>query len=368
MKRLIISLVLIATVLCSCSSEPPVQDTAVTTLPADAITTTLNNNQSNTPTVPRTFQNPLSTGNAPDPFVTYHDGYYYALYTEATQITLYRNSSLPDILKGQKRLIYSAGKEVVSDIWAPELHFNPKTNKWYIYASGATEMNNFSTIRMFCLESESDNPMSKYSFKAFTDSNIMAIDQTVYYDEDTDQLYTAYSHFNEKGQVIEFARMTNPWTIASQRIELSYPEYEWEKGGWGNVNEGPIFLRHNDKLVLIYSGSGCWSEFYCLGMLEYTGKDFSAKNMTNAANWKKHPNSIFSSGNNVYGVGHCSFFYSPDGTETWIAYHGMHTPDAGESGRYMYAQKINFDKNDLPVIGKPYPRSAKLPIPSEDGV
>lgn len=370
MKRILIATLLITTLVTSCASQSSTSSTTLTDnqLPVESDTlTTASPNQLVTPTQSKTFQNPISTGNAPDPFVTYHDGYYYCLYTEATKISIYRHVSLDKVLKGKPKQVYSAGKEVVSDIWAPELHFNPKTNKWYIYASGATVMNDFSTIRMFCLESETDDPMSKYTFKAFTDPNIMAIDQTVYYDEETKQLYTAYSHFNEKGQVIEFAHMSNPWTIDAQRIELSYPQYDWEKGGWGNVNEGPIFLRHDDKLVLIYSGSGCWSEFYCLGMLEYTGRDFTLKSMLNAANWKKHTNSIFSSANEVYGVGHCSFFNSPDGTETWIAYHGMHTPDAGEGGRYMYVQKIRFDKNDLPILGAPHSRSTKLTLPSEDG-
>jgi GH43 family beta-xylosidase len=34
-----------------------------------------------------------------------------------------------------------------------------------------------------------------------------------------------------------------------------------------NVNEGPEVLAHGDQLFLIYSASGCWTEYYALGML-----------------------------------------------------------------------------------------------------
>jgi GH43 family beta-xylosidase len=37
-------------------------------------------------------------------------------------------------------------------------------------------------------------------------------------------------------------------------------------------------------------------------------------------NWKKQ-GPVFEGNPKVYGVGHCSFVKSPDGTEDWIVYH-----------------------------------------------
>ena len=150
----------------------------------------------------------------------------------------------------------------------------------------------------------------------------------------------------------------NPWTISDKRIQISYPKYSWEKLGVSTekdsrVNEGPVFLCKEGKLSLVYSASGCWSQFYRLGLIEFIGNDFSADSVLDTDNWKKHTEPIFAAANKVYGVGHCSFFNSPDGTETWMAYHGMSTPDAGEEGRYAYLQKIEFDENNLPVLDKP---------------
>ena len=321
-------------------------------------------------TIQKTFQNPLSQGNAPDPFIQYFDGYYYALYTEADKITLYRSATLESILAEESKVIYQIGKEVGGNIWAPELHYNPSTDRWYIYASGSTNGWEFGTIRMFCLESKTSNPFDEYCFKGFTDANLLAIDQTVFYDESSGTLYTAFSEFTNNGQVITLAVMENPWTVSNQRIQLSYPEYDWEKMGVvenkdSRVNEGPIFLLHNGTLTLLYSASGCWSEYYCLGRIDFTGKNFEASNMLNIDNWYKSNQSVFSAANQVYGVGHCSFFQSPDGTETWIAYHGMETPTAGEGGRFMYAQKIGFDKLNRPVLGEPLARETKISVPSE---
>ena len=313
------------------------------------------------------FQNPLSTGAAPDPVVVYHDGYYYATFTEALGIALYRSKDLKTVLTDEKIIIFNLCDEVQGNIWAPELHYNPSTDHWYVYASGSTNGWDFFTIRMFCLESKTSDPFGEYIFKGFTDSNTLAIDQTVFYDEQSSTLYTAYSEFTNKGQVIKLAVMENPWTISDKRIEVSYPKYDWEKlgkteGKDERVNEGPVFLCHNGKLSLIYSASGCWSEYYCLGLLEFTGEDFSVDNVMKKSNWEKHNEPIFKAANEVYGVGHCFFFTTPDGA-TWISYHGMHTPDAGEAGRYMYIQPIGFDEQGLPVLGEPLSRDTVIEYP-----
>ena len=316
------------------------------------------------------LQNPLSTGAAPDPVVVYHEGYYYATFTEALGIAIYRSKDLKTVLTDEKNIIMNLCDEVQGNVWAPELHYNPATDRWYVYASGSTDGWEFSSIRMFCLESVTSDPFGEYTFKGYTDPDILAIDQTVFYDEAGGTLYTAYSQFTEKGQVIMLGVMENPWTISDRRMEVSYPKYSWEKKGKTEgkderVNEGPVFLCKDGKLSLVYSASGCWSRYYCLGLIEFTGGDLTADTVMTKTNWKKHTDPIFKAANEVFGVGHCFFFNTPDG-ETWIAYHGMATPDAGEGGRYMYVQPITFDENDLPVPGEPLSRDTVIEYPVEN--
>ncbi|MBQ4111672.1 MAG: family 43 glycosylhydrolase [Clostridia bacterium] len=75
------------------------------------------------------FQNPLSTGSAPDPVVVYHEGYYYATFTEALGIALYRCKDLKTVLSVEKLVIFNLCDEVQGNIWAPELHYNPATDR-----------------------------------------------------------------------------------------------------------------------------------------------------------------------------------------------------------------------------------------------
>lgn len=313
------------------------------------------------------FQNPLSAGSAPDPVVVYHEGYYYATFTETLGIALYRSKDLKTVLTDEKKIIMNLTSQVQGNVWAPELHYNPATDRWYIYASGSTDGWDFFSIRMFCLESVTSDPFGEYVFKGFTDPDTLAIDQTVFYDEQSGTLYTAFSQFTDKGQVITLAVMENPWTVSDKRIEVSFPRYEWERLGKTEnkderVNEGPVFLYRNGKLCLFYSASGCWSEYYCLGLLEFTGDDLTEESIMRRTNWKKSNKPVFKAANEVYGVGHCFFFDTPDG-QTWISYHGMHTPDAGEAGRYMYIQPIGFDEKGLPVLGEPLSRDTVIEYP-----
>ncbi len=317
----------------------------------------------------KTFKNPILDRAAADPYIVYHDGYYYGTFTEALGIAVYRSRSLETVFSDEKQVVFNIGGEIQGNVWAPELFYHPVNDRWYIYACGSLSGWDFFTIRMFCLESKTNDPFGEYEYKGCTDPNLLAIDQTVFYDEQSGTLYTAYSEFTDAGQVIMVAVMENPWTLSDQRIRVSYPRFKWEKMGEredkdSRVNEGPIFLYHEGKLCLIYSASGCWSQYYCLGMIEFTGDDFSPKEMMSRSNWDKRSAPVFSAANDVYGVGHCSFFTSPDGSETWIAYHGMPTPDAGEEGRFTYAQRISFDKNGWPVLGEPLSRDQEIPVPS----
>ena len=340
----------------------------VTVAPTEEVTKAATEFETEGETYPMdTYKNPLSTGAAPDPVVLCHDGYYYATFTEALGIAIYRSRSLKTILTDEKIIIMNLSEQVQGNVWAPELHYNPSTDRWYVYASGSTSGWDFFSIRMFCLESVTNDPFGEYVFKGFTDPDVLAIDQTVFYNDADGTLYTAFSRFTEKGQVITLAVMENPWTVSDRRLDISYPKYSWEKlgkteGKDERVNEGPVFLRNGDRLFLIYSASGCWSEHYCLGLLEFTGEDLTSDSVMKKSNWKKHTDPIFKAANGVYGVGHCFFFETPDGN-TWISYHGMSTPNAGEAGRYMYVQPVSFDENGLPLLGEPLSRDTEICIP-----
>jgi GH43 family beta-xylosidase len=167
--------------------------------------------------------------------------------------------------------------------------------------------------------------------------------------------------------------MENPWTVNSTRVRISTPTFDWEGHGTLHdpnnppqvyVNEGPQFLSKNGKVFIIYSASGCWTDYYALGMLSAT----SNSNLLDSASWTKHPQPVFKQSvkNQVYAPGHNSFFVSPDGKEDWILYHANDSSGQG-CGRFRTprAQPFTWNADGTPNFGEPVKPGEKLPIPSQ---
>jgi GH43 family beta-xylosidase len=165
--------------------------------------------------------------------------------------------------------------------------------------------------------------------------------------------------------------MKNPWTIEIERSKISGSDFDWEKHGdlndpnlpHVNVNEGPQILTHENKLFVIYSASGCWTDFYSLGMLT----THSDSDLLDPNSWTKSPEPVFkqSTANAVFAPGHNSFFKSPDGTEDWILYRANSEPGQG-CGKFRSPrmQKFSWNPDGTPDFGIPVKEDQKLKIPS----
>ena len=304
------------------------------------------------------FRNPISPNDSPDPFITYDSdtGYYYALYTQVDRIELFRHKHAAEVLtKGESKVLYCAtGKDDVwGDVWAPEMH-RASDGLWYVYSSSRTTEED-SGKKVFVLASLTSDPFGEWEFKGRPTENIFSIDPTVYTAQDGTQ-YMCYSRFDSQyGQVLEIAKMKNPYTCY-RGTTIAKAELDWELVedypyvGNRAILEGAFFLESGDRLFLIYSANSCWSNYYALGVLEYIGGE-----MCSAESWKKHAEPLLSYGKTVYGTGHASFFYSPDGTEVWCAYHGMRYSNktVTYAPRYCHLQKVEFDESGYPIMGKP---------------
>ena len=156
-------------------------------------------------------------------------------------------------------------------------------------------------------------------------------------------------------------------------MKISTPQFDWEKNGdLGNasdpprvlVNEGPQFLVHGKKIFVVYSASGCWTDFYALGMLTAnTGDD-----IMNPSSWVKSTAPVFkqSPEDGVYAPGHNSFFKSPDGKEDWILYHANSEPGQGCGGhRSPRAQQFTWNADGTPNFGIPVKSGVELRLPSQ---
>lgn len=324
----------------------------------------------------KTFTNPLLSS-GPDPWAIYKDGYYYYMSTTGRNLTIWKTRDIVDLPRAEKKVVWTppATGPYSKDIWAPELHY--LRGKWYIYF--AADAGDNQTHRLWTLENASPDPLrGEWTMKGklAAPSDKWAIDGSVF--EHKGQLYLIWSGWegDTNGvQHIYIARMSDPWTVAGERVKISTPKYPWEKIGdvdlqksprepaHIDVNEGPEILMHGDKIFLIYSASACWTENYALGMLTASADS----DLLDPASWRKSSAPVFrqSPAAHAYATGHNSFFKSPDGTEDWILYHANPEPQQGCGGRRSpRAQRFTWKPDGTPDFGMPVSIGAPLEKPS----
>ena len=327
-----------------------------------------------------TYTNPL-LNYGPDPWVVYVDGYYYYMHTMMDRLVLWKTKDIVDLRHAQQKVIWTPDRpEYSKDVWAPEIHHI--NGKWYVYF--AADDGNTDNHQLYCLECADEDPMEglfvmKGRISTDPDHN-WAIDGSVF--EHKGELYMVWSgwetrRISTETQCIYIARMKNPWTLATPRVQISRPVLEWERrylnvDGSGPdhviyVNEGPQPLISPDgRLVhIIYSASGCWTPYYSLGCLTAPAD----ADLLDASSWTKSSKPLFeqSEQNGVYGTGHNSFFRSPDGTQDFILYHArdiqMDSPGKGDT-RSPRAEQFSWTTDGYPIFGTPTSRDVPIAKPS----
>jgi GH43 family beta-xylosidase len=320
----------------------------------------------------KTFTNPLLKSGA-DPYSYYKDGYYYYTHTTGNRIDIWKTKDLSQLATAERKTVYTPPRDTAysKELWAPEILF--LQGKWYVYF--AADNGNNDNHRMYVIENASADPMQGewvFKGKVADPTNKWAIDADVFtWKNELYMIWSGWEGDKNHQQNIYLAKMSNPWTITGQRVKIAEPTYDWEKHGdlgknanpsHVNVNEGPQALMNGKKLFVVFSASGCWTDFYALGVLSFNGKD-----IMNPANWKKSAQPFFSQSkeNGVYAPGHNSFFKSPDGKQDWILYHANDEPGQGCGGkRSPRMQPFTWDKKGFPVFGTPVKRDQPLAVPS----
>lgn len=310
-------------------------------------------------------RNPVKES-AADPQMFWFEGNYYLTYTRNDHIAVSKASSVTELATAEETVIWrDATASRCCGLWAPELHF--LNGRWYVYYTATDSTGAVGNHRMYVLESSGTDPLGPYAFKSklAASADHYSLDGTVLRMPDG-RLYAIWSGW-EPGttgpQNLYIAPMSNPWTTSGARILLSRPQYAWEQHH-AAVNEGAAPLWRDGRLFLAYSASGCTSPNYALGLLTLTGTD-----PLNPAHWRKSPTPVFTSSaaNTAFTTAHNSFFSSPDGTETWMAYHGVVNPSGSCGGdRATRIQKVNWRPDGTPDFGVPVSTGTTLPLPSGD--
>ena len=332
--------------------------------------------------------------NGADPWLFYHDGFYYYIATAAGNgLQLVKAPNLSDLATAPSTQIYkpAKGHEYSAHLWSPEIHYfsaeeiGAEYAGWYCFlgsqpddawheANGAVEdPAGFGEQRAYVIKCLTDDLTGPWGHPITGEVNVPQKIQFPDSDFNVNELTggcsvitingTKYITFiSEVGretsgtpemnfyQTINIAKFTNPWTIEGQPQVICKPEYDWEKGGSEDgvhpqVVEGATAVYgDNGEVFIIYSGSGYWTAKYQLGQLKYIGGPNG--DPTNPSNWEKKPESIFSQSSELTGCGHASYVTDTEG-QGWICYHAY---PKGEKDRRAYIEPYYVEDGNV-VIG-----------------
>jgi len=317
------------------------------------------------PTPAHTFRNPVMPS-AADPWVAQQGEWYYVTHTTGNSLRLYRTKAMSALNQAEAKTVWNAPATGLNsrNIWAPEIHF--VNNRWYCYY--AADDGDNQNHRIWVLENTSSDPFTGTwtdKGKLMLADDKWAIDGTLF--SHKGQLYFTWSGWEGNTnieQAIYITKMADPLTPTGNRVRISRPTLDWEKQGNAPlVNEGPQFLTRGNQVYIAYSASGCWTDEYALGLL--TSRPDS--DLLDPATWSKSPAPVFTKNvdGQAFGPGHCTFFTSPDGSESWILYHA--NPQAGQGcggHRSARMQPFTWSNDNVPVFNQPLPLSTPLTKPA----
>jgi GH43 family beta-xylosidase len=307
-----------------------------------------------------TFRNPI--GQVPDPWLVHHNGYYYLAGTYHDYIAVTRAASLGGLAEAAAMVVWRDDDPTrKAMLWAPELHLldGPDGCRWYLYYT-ASDAADHLNHRMHVLEGVGDSPLGPFEYKARVNTD--PADEYYAIDGSPLQLPIGSLHLfwaGSPGHVLYVSRMVNPWQLTGPRVQLPASGF-----GCAEIREGPVCLRRNGRVFLVYSACDTGTPQYRMGMLSADETD----DLLDVRSWHQHPEPVFQSreDHEVFGPGHNSFFTSPDGTEDWFAYHAKTTDRYTYDGRTARAQRLGWGGDGRPDFGVPLPLTADIPLPSGD--
>lgn len=307
----------------------------------------------------RTISNPIVERGA-DPWVVRWGGTWYRAHSGQGAVWVSRFESPDRMGRGSERRVWAPepGREFSRNLWAPEIHH--LDGRWYAYVAADDGRN--ENHRMYVLEGDARDPQGTYRFhgRLAVEPDRWAIDGTVLTLKDGRRyfIWSGWEGTENVAQDLYLARMVDPVRLSGRRVRISRPEQEWERRGQPWVNEGPQVLWNGDRLFLVYSASGSWTDDYCLGVLEWTGGD-----PLEPRSWKKWPRPAFSRTETVFGPGHCCFVDSPPGEAPWIIYHSARRRGSGWD-RQISMQPFGWGPEGEPEFGEPVAPGRPLELPS----
>lgn len=294
------------------------------------------------------------------PHAAYYDGkYYFTRQSPGDDIRLAVTTSLDLLPQASEHIIFNTDSLGLYHAWAPEIH--RIHGRWYIYFEA--DNGNTDNHQLYVIQCDSDNPMTGTWEICGTlhtnDEWNYGIHPNVL--EVGGQLYLFWSGWPKRRvehetQCIYIARMSDPCTVASERVLLSQPEYEWERQ-WikpdGSRSAYPIYVNENPEAYLspdgrhvcvCYSASGIWTRYHILGMLTAP----ATADLLNPSSWTKSVEPIIVD-DNLYGASNICIVPSESPDTTYLLLDALWDKD-GHEQRSIFLKTIRWDADGRPVF------------------
>lgn len=301
------------------------------------------------------------------PFLTYNDGEYYFTFQNNTvdSIILISSPTVEGLSNAERKCVWRAADNGMKNIYSPELH--RLDDKWYIYFE-ADDGVNTDNHQLFVLENPADIPTEG----TWTLHGPIITDPEWNFGLHPTLLTVAGRNYllwsgwpkrrtETETQCIYIGELENPWTLKSERVMISEPEYEWERQ-WinpdGSRTSYPIYVNENPEAMLSpdgrsvvvgYSASGIWTEYSTLGLLK---ADVSS-DLLDPESWRKDPEpySGTEDDRNLFGISNITMLKDPDSDKWYILYQGKYKDEQGYSRNKVLMKKIGWRENGIPDFG-----------------
>ena len=205
-------------------------------------------------------------GNGPDPWMAWHDGFYYLTYTRGRDLAVRRAPHIGDLRAADDHVVWrdpdpSRNKQV----YASEFHLmdGPNGRRWYFYYCASDGVDDHHRVYVLEADSVGGTPLGPYHFKAKLatdpDGKLYALDPDVFTLPDG-RPFLVWA--GNPRHVLFVQQMSDPWTTTGRRTQVAASGF-----GCPNIREGPEVLVRDGRVYLFYSACDTGEPNYKVGLL-----------------------------------------------------------------------------------------------------
>ena len=283
------------------------------------------------------YENPVLTGDYPDPSVIRGSEGWWAVVTSDGWLPPYTILQSPDLVNW--RVVGSVLKRrpawIRDHFWAPEIV--RRGNRYLVYYAARSRRGRFCVGVAW----------SRRAYGFYKDEGPLvcpphgAIDPLPVLDEAGRPNLIWKENGNATGlptPIIGAPLSADGFEVAGAWRELLRNDAPWE----GRLVEAPTMTRHDGRFYMLYSAGSC-----CGPACNYvTGV---ARSETLYGRWEKHPGPILASNSRFRCPGHGSVVSGPWGSRFFV-YHAYSTTEPLLVGRQLLVDKLEWDQSGWPVL------------------